>query len=101
MTHGWNGRVKWVQVRFLSADVGRKEDLIKELRAKILPLDQAQQVIDAKEEQLNTTKEALKKARTDLERKEQAASSAKARVQSGYTLLLSIAHISCKTWHFG
>ena len=97
MTLGWNGRVKCVQVRLLSADVGRKEDLIKELRAKIRPLDQAQEALDAKEEQLNTAKEALRKARTDLERKEQAASSAKARVQSGSTLLLSFAHLHM-TW---
>jgi hypothetical protein len=77
-------------VRLLSADVARKEDMIKELRAKIRPLDQAQEALDAKEDQLNTTKEALKKARTDLERKEQAASSAKARVQSGFALFLSL-----------
>jgi prefoldin subunit 5 len=70
-------------VRLLSADVARKEDMIKELRAKIRPLDQAQEALDAKEE-------ALKKARTDLERKEQAASSAKARVQSGFALFLSL-----------
>ena len=79
-----------VQVRMLSADVARKEDLIKELRAKIRPLDQAQEALDAKEELLNTTKEALKKARTDLERKEQAAASAKSRVQAGPSLPPSI-----------
>ncbi len=86
----WRATAGTVQIRMLSADVARKEDLIKELRAKIRPLDLAQEALDAKEEQLNTTKEALKKARTDLERKEQAASSARSRVQAGLSLPPSI-----------
>jgi len=41
------------RLRLVSADVARKEELIKELRAKVEPLDTLRQALDAKDAQVD------------------------------------------------
>jgi chromosome segregation ATPase len=78
-SHSYDSAKLHDKIRSLSSDVGRKDDLIKELRAKMQPLHEVEQALQAKEEQLAAANLALKKARADIERKDLSASSAKAR----------------------
>ena len=71
------------QVRVLSADVGRKEEVIRELRAKMRPMEEVQAALEAKDLALSQSKSALCKARADVERKEHVAATAKTRANSG------------------
>jgi len=71
------------QVRVLSADVGRKEEVIRELRAKMRPMEEVQAALEANHLALSQSKSALSKARADVERKEHVAATAKTRANSG------------------